>query len=706
MSEVAATDTRMPTTHRKRGSLRRRIGGMLVFAALIAVVIFGTLNFFAARRLLQSGAQAQLLSLGESRAESTRLALDRLFAGVATTAADGGIARATSEFGGAFAELDGSRLDAVQRGELDDFYRTNVLAPLNALDIGTYTLDEIRPATPAAEYLQYHYTLAAATANDIRTVPVDPGDGSRYTELNVEYQTLMDTVSRAFGGGDVMIVDPAGVVVYSKDKRIDIGTDLTDGPLQHSDLAVAINERLPRTRAGEAIATDFATYIPARGRPVLFSVAEIRADDRTIGALAVEISNDALTAIMNPPAAAGIFDAIESYVVSTDHVLQSETNLWRDDQAEYLSHVDDPQQGPLMEAVGSPVGIQLVETEPVDAALDGDEFSGSSTNFLGQRTFTYATSLDTPSVGWVVVTDTPLSDVRQPLHDYVGQIVVVLLATMAGAAIIGLLLAHRLARPVKPALDAAVAVAHGDRHPTLRTDGRDEFGDLARRLTTMATQLDAEEQALAAAYDSKRQLLLAVLPAHLVRADGAVSGTGEVTDVATAVAVSLDVERDPTTIDQHDSVAILATVAARSEEIADRFGLERIRVAADRHLFLAPAADDGSDGVSAASAFAVELVGAVRALASENDIALSVHVGMATGAIATGVLDGGSLTFGAWGEPVRRALAIGALATSGEILLDGSSAAKGPISAGVVESAPEIVDLDGEPMDLFSLSAP
>ena len=49
---------------------------------------------------------------------------------------------------------------------------------------------------------------------------------------------------------------------------------------------------------------------------------------------------------------------------------------------------------------------------------------------------------------------------------------------------------------------------------------------------------------------------------------------------------------------------------------------------------------------------------------------LAVHVGLSTGPVASGVLDRGSLTFGAWGEPVRRALAIAALSRADEILVD------------------------------------
>ena len=706
---------------RRAGSLRHRVAGVLVAAALLAVALFGTLSYFAAHRLLADGARSQLLAIGQTRAQSAQLAVDRLFAGVSSTAQNDGIVRSTEQFVADFAALAGEQLDPAQQAELESAYDREVVTPVNQLasDVGIepITLDDALPSSPQAQYLQYHYTVPHL-GDPTALAPVDPGDGSAYTDTNVAVDEFMKTVSAGFGGGDVMLVDPTGNVVYTLLKRIDLGTNLRTGAVDSDALAAAVLDRLPRTRSGDAISTDYVVYVPAGARPVLFATAEIRKDDRVIGALVVEIASSVLTAIANPTepndAAAAdaegepTFDGIESYIVGRDQVLQTVPLSWQHDQARYLDQIDDAQQRTLIETLGSPVGIQRIDTEPVTTALDGGDFAGRSTNLLGQRSYTYATPLHDTTIGWVVVTDTPLSQVQQPLNDYVRKILIVSLVVVIGAAAVGLLMARRLSRPVAPALAAARNVAAGDRSPDLATDGRDEFGDLARRLKAMASQLDAEERALAAAYESKRELLLAVLPASLVADDGAIGGTGETTEFATAVAVSLDIQRDPTRTDQHDAVEVLAAAAARSESIAAELGLQRIRVAADRQLFLASSGDatgDGDRGAPAAAAFALAIVDAVRELAAGDDLDLSVRVGLASGAVATGVLDGGSLTFGAWGEPVRRALAIGALATSGEILVDESAATLVSGAAGGLTPATDIVDLDGEPMVLFSLSA-
>ena len=74
-----------------------------------------------------------------------------------------------------------------------------------------------------------------------------------------------------------------------------------------------------------------------------------------------------------------------------------------------------------------------------------------------------------------------------------------------------------------------------------------------------------------------------------------------------------------------------------------------------------------------------------------------------TVAVATGLLDTGSLTFGAWGEPVRRALALASLSQVDEVLIDASTAEAGTGDRWPLAPAHDVVGLDDEPMDLFTL---
>jgi len=79
-----------------------------------------------------------------------------------------------------------------------------------------------------------------------------------------------------------------------------------------------------------------------------------------------------------------------------------------------------------------------------------------------------------------------------------------------------------------------------------------------------------------------------------------------------------------------------------------------------------------------------------------------VHIGISTGQVATGILARGSLTFAAWGEPVRRALAISALSSADDVLVDVSTseAASGEWS---YEPADDVVDLDDQPISVRRL---
>ncbi|NOX29423.1 MAG: HAMP domain-containing protein, partial [Actinobacteria bacterium] len=508
------------------------------------------------------------------------------------------------------------------------------------------------------------------------TNPADAGDGSSYSEVNAANAEFLETLAETTGGGDLLLISAStGDVVYSANKRIDIGTSLLDGPYSETALSSAIADRLPQVQAGDSVLTTFEIYIPGGGNPVLFATSAVRSGTEVVGVLAVQVPVESLNAITTAGESWGDvgLGSGESYVVASDLLLQSESRLWIEDPNRYLDKTDDPELRSLLEIFGSPVGLQTVDTEAVREALEGRPFQGSTRNYLGEKTFTSSTPISVPGVRWVVVTDVPLGDALQPLNDYLFKMAIVLLLVLPSSALVGFWLAKRLTRPIAPAVEAALAVSNGERQPQLPALGNDEFGDLGRRLIKMAKELERQETALADEYENTRQLMLAVLPTHLVTADGELSDTAATSDTATVVAVSVDLDRESLDADDNEIVEAFASVARFAEDLAEQHSLDRIRVAADRFLFLAGSRQD-SDGSDDALKFASALTRSVTDFGVTNDMAFVTHVGLSTGKVATGVLERGSLTFGAWGEPVRRALAIGALSQDEEILVDASTA--------------------------------
>ena len=574
----------------------------------------------------------------------------------------------------AHAELRDESLSTSQLEELDAWYEEIVVSPVNDAGLGPVTLDDARPQTPAAQYLQYHYTIGF-TDRVVRAAAVDAGDGSAYSEVHSEVHPALSEIAEIGGYGDLLLVSSSGDIVYSTDKRIDFGTNLQFGPYSDTVLADTVLSDLRNERIGESVFSDIEIYLPGDASPAFFVAAGVRRDTEVIGALVVEIPGEALDAITT---AGGEWEEVglasgESYVVGADKVLRSESRLWLEDPDAYLDKVDDPELAALIQVLGSPVGLQPVDTEPVRVALEGDPFQGTAKNYLGRSTFSYASEIDAEGVDWVVVADIPLGDAREPLMDYAKRIGLVLAILLPVAAVMGLWMARRLTRPIPPVVDAAVAVAGGERDPDLPEMGNDEFGDLARRLRLMAGELGRQEQELADEYETQKNLLLTVLPNRMVEDDGAVSGTGDVVETATVIAVSLERAVGDVRRGEDELVEVLHEVLELAETLAERHGVERVRASVDRYLFLA-GIGNAADGAGDALAFVGELAPAIGEQARSRDVELSVHIGVSSGLVATGMLERGSLTFAAWGEPVRRALAIGALARSDEVLVDASTA--------------------------------
>lgn len=695
LDDIERESASLPFWRRPR-RLRRQIARTLVLTALAAIALFGALNYLAADRLLRTGTQEQLASVAQARARSIELGTDRLLGRVSTASGDLGVAQAMQDFETAFVAVGDDTLQPAEAAALDDFYERNVVQPINEADLADITLADVAPSSVAGRFVQYHYTIASTPT----------GDDTAYADAVADHEDFLIELSDTIAGGDVLLISSdTGEIVYSVDKRIDLGTSLVDGPYANSSLAELVVEDLPQVRAGDSLLSDFQIYIPTGGRPVLFAASAIRSGNEIVGVLAVEIPLAALDRITT---ADGNWDALglgdgESYVVASDRLLQSTSRAWLDDPESYLDRVEDPEQRRLIEVFGSPVGVQTVDTEPVTQGFEGQPFEGPSTNYLGREVYSSSASIDVPGVEWVVVTDVPLDDARRPVNEYLVRMAIVAAIMLPVTALAGLWIARRLTRPIRPAVDAARAVADGERHPDVPSGRNDEFGDLARRLARMASALERQEQALADEYERKRQMLLAVLPPHLVEPGGDVSGTGDRADFSTVVAVAVDTDRNE--FDAEEDLAEMLGGAARlAERLAHEHGVERIRVAADRSLFLAGASHDhdSDDGADAALTFVTALAAGIEELREANPRAIALHTGVSTGPVATGVLELGSLTFGAWGEPVRRALAISALSSPDEILVDATTV-EAATRSWTFRPADDIVDLADEPMAVSTL---
>lgn len=697
MSAVSDTRSR-PRRPRRRHSLRKQLSYTLIATALVSLLIVGIVNFFAARTLLEDGAREQLVEVAESRVNSIETGVDGALNRASITASTPAVANALSDFNRAFAELDGAALDPADESAVDEFYSSTVVDPLAALGVDV-VLDDVTPSG-ATEYLQRNYTIPIAEG-----LTPSPDSETAYARAISDHDEFLAGIADQPEIDDVLLISPAGEVVYSASKLIDLGTDLTSGPLADSSLATAALDGLPRVRAGDGVLADFELYLPTGGEPEAFALASVQDGSEVIGAVALRLSVDALNSITT---ANGDWEAVglgegETYVVGPNRTLSSESRRWIEDPEDYLDAVDDdPLLAERIQILGSPIGLQPVDTEPVRVATDGNTFEGTATNFLGQRTFSYARQILVGDVRWVIVAEQPVSALRAPLLEYASRLGLVLAIVLPLAAIIGYVIADRLTRSIPPVVAMAEAIAGGERNLDPPDLGRNEFGDLARQLERRAGELGRQEADLAAEFERRRQLLLSVLPARLVDESAEIGSSDESVYLGTVIAVMVEATGDG---GADERVAeLLGRFGRAAEADAQGLDIERVRTASDRFLFVC-GADSDDDGAEQAVAFAADLIRLAETMSEDpdEDVRIDVSIGMATGAVATGVLERGNLTFTVWGNPVRRALAIVSLAEADEPLLDSSTAdALGDDVATM--PATDVVALDGEPMRLFTIN--
>lgn len=705
VSDEPASDDPPPATEenlsglpwwRRPRRLRRQLAATLAGSALISLLLVGVINYFAASALLQEGAEDQLVGVAESRANSIELGIERFLGSTASTSADLAVVNALTGFEEAFDALNNETLEPEQERDLEVFYEQNVLEPLESLGFGGLVVEEVAPASTAGRYLQYFYTLPVVDDVDRVTIQ-DAGDGSEYSALHARFHPFF--AGLADETGDILLITDEGDVVYSVQKRIDLGTNLRSGLAGDTGLAEAVFQRLPRVRTGEAILADFELSIAGGGRPQLYAIAAVKGATEVVGAIAFSVSVDAINSITTADGdweGVGLGDG-ESYVVGFDQLLRSESRLWIEDPDEYLDSVDDADLAEVIEAFDSPVLLQPVNTPAVQAAQDDETFSGSTENYLGDETFAYARPLSAGGLDWVVVAETPLSQLWSPLYRYALILGLVLAVVLPIAAILGYFLADRLTRAIPVVVQMASGIAAGERNLEIPDLGANEFGDLARRLGQMSTELGRQEAALAEEFEQRRELLLTVLPPRLVEGSGDVIGTSGAIGIGTVIAVSIEVgDHEP---GDEDVAELQRGFGNDIESRAEALDIERIRTAQDRFLLLA-GVDQPDDGADLALDFAAVLASRAESLAESGLIGLELHIGLATGPVATGVLQQGSLTFTAWGEPVRQALAISALSIGNQILVDESTGAS-VHDRSRLEAAEDVIALDGQPMVLF-----
>jgi len=681
---------------------RTEVAIVMAVVTIVSVLVVGIYNVVTARNFLNSTVEAQLVGVGESRMDRLERGIDSLGATVVSVANGRGVAQALDDLNNGYRALD-TPLTAAELDELESAY-TGFVGEVVPPGYEAPPLEAIFPESANAQYLQYHYIVANPMED--RSELDDAGDGSEYSDSHAIHHPTLRSISQALGLGDMLLIDAeTSTVVYSVDKNSEFGTSLVSGPYRDSALAEAVVERLQVAAADEAVIVDFEPYGPARLAPTSFMAAAIRHDGRVTGAVAVEIPNQLLVALTTAGRdweGTGLGETGEVYIVGDDSLMRTDSRLWLEDPEEYLQRITDagydPEIAKALEAFGSTVLIQPVKTDAVDAALAGDDYVGTSSNYLDQDTLAVAGPLDIKGVQWIGVAEVTTAEAHAPLRRHLITLGVLLLILIPIVIFLAFVIARKLLRPIGPTVDAANRVRRGDLDVNLLIPSHDEFGDLANKFNGVVATLKQQATDLEQAEVETTELLQAVMPPRLVQQYQ--SGDRDIAEALSNATLAVISVAEPDVVRAAEREAIADHTVAVSSGIgslAERHGLEQVASSATEYIAVA-GLDVEDDEADKAVDFAVAVRSWLEQAGAGAGVALETRIGLASGDVVTGVVGTERVAFNVWGNPRRRAATLASVAGRSEILVDPTVASH--IGANwAVDPVVGLVGLDGNPID-------
>ena len=180
---------------------------------------------------------------------------------------------------------------------------------------------------------------------------------------------------------------------------------------------------------------------------------------------------------------------------------------------------------------------------------------------------------------------------------------------------------------------------------------------------------DRADAALATERERAESLLRNVFPASI--AQRLKQSPGAIAEATSEVAVlfadivgftPMAAQMKPTEL-----VALLDAVFTRFDELADRYGLEKIKTIGDAYLVVGGIPEAHGDPVGAMAKMAIAMREAIRDVAAETSHAIDVRIGVATGPVVAGVIGRRRFAYDLWGDTVNTAARMESHGAPGEI---------------------------------------
>lgn len=291
------------------------------------------------------------------------------------------------------------RTEAFHKLEMARDIKANQIQSFFGERIGDVEVLAANPHTQAA----YQDLLTAFATNGGTDSGSYSGQGNFQYSAPVGYKSVHDQYFPVFkdymekyGYYDLFLMDAErGDICFTVYKEADFGqrTSQIDAGTLRDAWAVA--------KTGQTYLSDMAPYAPSAGAPAQFVAAPITDGGTVVGVVALQISSDAINAIMGERS--GLGETGETYLVGQDKLMRSDSFL-------------DPENHTITASFKNPT-LGSADTEAVRSALNGTEGSGVIIDYNGSHVLSAWKAVKVGNQTWGLLAEIDVAEAFCPKDD-------------------------------------------------------------------------------------------------------------------------------------------------------------------------------------------------------------------------------------------------------------------------------------------------
>ena len=280
---------------------------------------------------------------------------------------------------------------------------------------------------------------------------------------------------------------------------------------------------------------------------------------------------------------------------------------------------------------------------------------------------------DSKGIDWLVVVTIPEADFMNQINANTQTTILLCLATLILAILLGILTARRIIRPVERITIASEAIAGGNLNQQVEVSSIVELGKLANVFNGMTRQLKDSLDALHLANEElearveqrtgelrqekekSEQLLLNILPAEiadrLMRTNESPAEHFEEATILFADIVgftSISARIEPLQL-----VAGLNQIFSAFDQLTEKYGLEKIKTIGDAYMVVGGLPASRPDHCEAIANMALDMRAYMQDVKNIFGESLEIRIGINTGPVIAGVIGIKKFIYDLWGDAVN-----------------------------------------------------